>query len=52
VLGRALFARRGRAGNAGEVAVDIALEGLTPGVYFIRAGQSGRMGSQRLVVTR
>jgi len=52
VLGRALFSHRGRACSAGEVTVGLALEGLTPGVYFIRAGQGGQVGLRRLVVTR
>lgn len=52
VLGRALFAHRGRAGSSGEVTLDLALDGLTPGVYFIRAGQGGQAGLRRLVVTR
>jgi len=52
VLGRVLFAQRGRAGSAGQVTVDLALEGLTPGVYFIRAGQGGQVGQRRLVVVR
>ena len=53
VLGRALRAQRGSAASAGEISVDLALEGLTPGIYFIRAaGQGGEAGVRRLVVTR
>lgn len=52
VLGRAVAARRGRAGSTGEVTVDVALEGLAPGVYFLRAGQDGTANSLRLVVAR
>jgi hypothetical protein len=52
VLGRTLLAHRGRAGSSGEVSVDLALEDLTPGVYFIRAGQGRQEGRLRLVVTR
>jgi len=52
VLGRVLSVHRGRAGSDGEAAVDLALDGLTPGVYFLRAGQHGRAGERRLVVAR
>lgn len=52
VLGRSIFAQRGRAGGVGEIKLDLALDGLTPGVYFISARHDGRVGSQRLVITR
>ncbi len=52
VLGRTLRERRGTARTAGEITVGLGLEGIGPGIYFIRAGGGGQADVARLVVTR